>query len=95
VILALAVALLLASAAGPVPAKPPVLENETVYVDRPKVSPGGGVEFPASRTPQLVVYLSKGVAEIRLNGETSDVLRNAGAVTFVPMPFELLSISIK
>lgn len=106
-ILALAAALLLASVAGPVPAKPPVLENAAVEVERHKVSPGGGFEYPADRTPQLVVYLSKGVARIRLNTEQSDVLRNAGAVTFVPKgqsyavqnrgmsPFEVLTIWIK
>ena len=103
---ALAAVLLLASVAGPVPAKPPVLENATVSVDRHKVSPGGGVEFPASRTPQLVVYLSKGAAQTRLNGETGDVLQSAGAVTFVPKgqsyavkntgtsPFDVLTIWI-
>lgn len=105
-ILALAAALLLALVAGPVQPKPPVLENETVSVMRYRLSPGEGFEFPASRTPQLVVYLSKGVAEIRLNGESNDVLRNAGDVTFVPKgqsyaakntgmsPFDVLTIWI-
>jgi len=82
-VIALAAALV-AGSLHPVPAKSPVLQNESVRVERFTLRPGGGLEFPSSQTPQVVVYLSKAVAEIRLNGAPTDVLKRAGSVTFVP-----------